>query len=164
MAVVYTVVLLLCCIQVRLEQVERWLDAVQELLSRDATGMSDTESLREELNQCKVWEKCNKKQTLVVMTHKLLRNQLEQYAEVGFFVGGLAWMNFFKSFLSCSYKQEHVNEMEQVEGSLMQMGENVNSVQAAAVPGLARCGQDKLDECQARWTSLSKQVSLFYCL
>lgn len=95
MAVVYTVVLLLCCIQVRLEQVERWLDAVQELLSRDATGMGDTESLREELNQCKVWEKCNKKQTLVVMTHKLLRNQLEQYAEVGFFVGGLAWMNFF---------------------------------------------------------------------
>lgn len=54
MAVVYTVVLLLCCIQVRLEQVERWLDAVQELLSRDATGMGDTESLREELNQCKV--------------------------------------------------------------------------------------------------------------
>uniref|UniRef100_A0A3P8QCA9 Utrophin n=1 Tax=Astatotilapia calliptera TaxID=8154 RepID=A0A3P8QCA9_ASTCA len=80
---VYTVVLLLCCIQVRLEQVERWLDAVQELLSRDATGMGDTESLREELNQCKVREKCNKKQTLVVMTHKLLRNQLEQYAEVG---------------------------------------------------------------------------------
>lgn len=90
MAVVYTVVLLLCCIQVRLEQVERWLDAVQELLSRDATGMGDTESLREELNQCKVREKCNKKQTLVVMTHKLLRNQLEQYAEVGFFVRGLA--------------------------------------------------------------------------
>uniref|UniRef100_A0A669BS51 Utrophin n=1 Tax=Oreochromis niloticus TaxID=8128 RepID=A0A669BS51_ORENI len=51
---VYTVVLLLCCIQVRLEQVERWLDAVQELLSRDATGMGDTESLREELNQCKL--------------------------------------------------------------------------------------------------------------
>ncbi|CAI5683822.1 unnamed protein product [Oreochromis niloticus] len=92
--------------QVRLEQVERWLDAVQELLSRDATGMGDTESLREELNQCK----------------------------------------------------EHVNEMEQVEGSLKQMGENVNSVQAAAVPGLARWGQDKLDECQARWTSLSKQL------
>ncbi|XP_031583506.1 dystrophin isoform X2 [Oreochromis aureus] len=92
--------------QVRLEQVERWLDAVQELLSRDATGMGDTESLREELNQCK----------------------------------------------------EHVNEMEQVEGSLKQMGENVNSVQAAAVPALARWGQDKLDECQARWTSLSKQL------
>ncbi|XP_005734563.1 utrophin-like [Pundamilia nyererei] len=92
--------------QVRLEQVERWLDAVQELLSRDATGMGDTESLREELNRCK----------------------------------------------------EHVNEMEQVEGSLKQMGENVNSVQAAALPGLARWGQDKLDECQARWTSLSKQL------
>uniref|UniRef100_A0A3P9CMN6 Utrophin n=1 Tax=Maylandia zebra TaxID=106582 RepID=A0A3P9CMN6_9CICH len=92
--------------QVRLEQVERWLDAVQELLSRDATGMGDTESLREELNQCK----------------------------------------------------EHVNEMEQVEGSLKHMGENVNSVQAAALPGLARWGQDKLDECQARWTSLSKQL------
>lgn len=61
MAVVYTVVLLLCCIQVRLEQVERWLDAVQELLSRDATGMGDTESLREELNQCKVREKMQQK-------------------------------------------------------------------------------------------------------
>lgn len=34
-------------------QVERWLDAVQELLSRDATGLG-TESLQEELNQCKV--------------------------------------------------------------------------------------------------------------
>lgn len=48
--------------------------------------------------------------------------------------------------------------MEQVEGSLKQMGENVSSVQAAAVPGLARWGQDKLNECQSRWASLSKQV------
>ncbi|XP_028294918.1 utrophin isoform X3 [Gouania willdenowi] len=39
--------------QVRVEQVERWLDAVQELLSRDSTGMSDTGNLQEELNQCK---------------------------------------------------------------------------------------------------------------
>uniref|UniRef100_A0A3P9N7W7 Utrophin n=1 Tax=Poecilia reticulata TaxID=8081 RepID=A0A3P9N7W7_POERE len=34
-------------------QVERWLDAVQELLSRDATGMGDAENLQAELNQCK---------------------------------------------------------------------------------------------------------------
>lgn len=41
----------------RLEQVERWLDAVQELLSRDATGMGDAENLQAELNQCKVYKK-----------------------------------------------------------------------------------------------------------
>lgn len=35
-------------------QVERWLDAVQELLSRDATGSGDAEGLQEELSQCKV--------------------------------------------------------------------------------------------------------------
>ncbi|KAM7395346.1 hypothetical protein PAMA_006892 [Pampus argenteus] len=92
--------------QVRLVEVERWLDAVQELLSRDATGLGDTESLQEEVNQCK----------------------------------------------------EYVNEMESVEGSLKQIGENVSSVQAAAVPGLAKWGQDKLDERQSRWDALSKQL------
>lgn len=35
-------------------EVERWLDAVQELLSRDASGLGDTEGLQEELNRCKV--------------------------------------------------------------------------------------------------------------
>lgn len=30
------------------------MDAVQELLSRDSTGLGVTESLQEELNQCKV--------------------------------------------------------------------------------------------------------------
>uniref|UniRef100_A0A4W6CVG9 Utrophin n=1 Tax=Lates calcarifer TaxID=8187 RepID=A0A4W6CVG9_LATCA len=40
----------------------------------------------------------------------------------------------------------YVNEIESVEGSLKQMGENVSAVQAAAVPGLAKWGQDKLDE------------------
>ncbi|XP_072299012.1 utrophin [Eucyclogobius newberryi] len=39
--------------QVRLVEAERWLDAVQKLLSRDASGFGDTESLQEELNQCK---------------------------------------------------------------------------------------------------------------
>lgn len=34
--------------------VERWLDAVQEVLSRDSTGLGDKECLQEELNQCKV--------------------------------------------------------------------------------------------------------------
>ncbi|XP_067428603.1 utrophin isoform X3 [Thunnus thynnus] len=92
--------------QVRLVEVERWLDAVQELLSRDATGLGDTEGLQEELNQCK----------------------------------------------------EHVNEMESVEGSLKQIGENVSSVQVAAVPGLAKWGQDKLDKCRSRWEELSKQL------
>ncbi|KAM9353992.1 utrophin isoform 2-T2 [Pholidichthys leucotaenia] len=92
--------------QVCLEQVERWLDAVQELLSRDATGLGDIENLQEELNQCK----------------------------------------------------EHVNEMELVEGSLKQMGENVSAVQATAVPGLDTWGQDKLDNCRDRWATLSKQL------
>ncbi|XP_026196819.1 dystrophin isoform X4 [Anabas testudineus] len=92
--------------QVRLVEVERWLDAVQELLCHDATGLGDTESLQEELNQCK----------------------------------------------------EYVNEMESVEGSLKQMAENVSAVQAAAVPGLGKWGQDKLDECRSRWDTLSKQL------
>ncbi|XP_056261686.1 utrophin isoform X2 [Seriola aureovittata] len=92
--------------QVCLVQIERWLDAVQELLSRDATGSGDTESLQEELNQCK----------------------------------------------------EYVNEMESVEGSLKQMGENVSAVQAATVPGLAKWGQNKLEESRGNWDTLSKQL------
>ncbi|KAM9339039.1 utrophin isoform 1-T1 [Symphorus nematophorus] len=92
--------------RVRLVEVERWLDAVQELLSRDATGLGDKENLQEELDQCK----------------------------------------------------EHVNEMESVEGSLKQMGENVSAIQAAAVPGLAKWGQDKLEECRGKWDTLSKQL------
>nr|XP_046228897.1 dystrophin isoform X2 [Scatophagus argus] len=92
--------------QMCLVEVERWLDAVQEIMSRDATGLGEKDSLQEELNQCK----------------------------------------------------EYVNEMESVEGSLKQMGENVSAIQTAAVPGLARWGQDKLDECRHRWDSLSKQL------
>ncbi|KAM6905771.1 utrophin [Lycodopsis pacificus] len=92
--------------QVRLVEVERWLDAVQELLSRDSTGLGDKETLQEELNRCK----------------------------------------------------EYVNEMESVEGSLKQMGENVSAIQTAAVPGLAKWGQDKLDECQSKWDTLGKQL------
>ncbi|XP_041832153.1 utrophin isoform X2 [Melanotaenia boesemani] len=38
--------------QVRLEQVECWLSAVQELLSRDTTGLGGLENLQEELKQC----------------------------------------------------------------------------------------------------------------
>ncbi|TDH00467.1 hypothetical protein EPR50_G00188590 [Perca flavescens] len=92
--------------QVRLVEVERWLDVVQELLSRDAMGLGDKDSLQEELNQCK----------------------------------------------------EYVNEMESVEGSLKQMGENVSAVKATAVPGLAKWGQDELDKCQSKWDTLSKQL------
>ncbi|XP_054616989.1 utrophin isoform X8 [Dunckerocampus dactyliophorus] len=39
--------------QVKLGELERWLEAVQELLSRDATRAGNTESLQEELNHCK---------------------------------------------------------------------------------------------------------------
>lgn len=52
-----------------------------------------------------------------------------------------------------------MNEMESVEGSLKQMGENVSAIQTTAVPALAKWGQNKLDECQGRWDTLSKQVS-----
>lgn len=48
--------------------------------------------------------------------------------------------------------------MELMERSLMQMEENVIAVQAAAFPGLAQWGQDKLDQCQGRWATLRKQV------
>lgn len=34
--------------------VKRWLDAVQEMLSCDATGLGDRENLQEELDKCKV--------------------------------------------------------------------------------------------------------------
>ena len=51
-----------------------------------------------------------------------------------------------------------MNEMESVEGSLKQMGENVSAVQATAVPGLAKWGQESLDEGRSRWDRLSKQV------
>ena len=57
-----------------------------------------------------------------------------------------------------------MNEMESVEGSLKQIGENVSSVQAAAVPGLAKWGQDKLDKCRSRWEELSKQVKKNFLL
>ncbi|XP_056437384.1 utrophin-like isoform X1 [Gadus chalcogrammus] len=39
--------------QVRMVEVERWLDAVQELMSQDATKQGEAERLQEELNQCK---------------------------------------------------------------------------------------------------------------
>lgn len=42
----------------RSADVERWLDAVQELLSPDARGLGNKESLQEELNQCKVRGQC----------------------------------------------------------------------------------------------------------
>uniref|UniRef100_A0A7N6ANK1 Utrophin n=1 Tax=Anabas testudineus TaxID=64144 RepID=A0A7N6ANK1_ANATE len=64
----------------------------------------------------------------------------------------------FQVFLSFPICQEYVNEMESVEGSLKQMAENVSAVQAAAVPGLGKWGQDKLDECRSRWDTLSKQL------
>ncbi|KAK5620271.1 hypothetical protein CRENBAI_026384, partial [Crenichthys baileyi] len=92
--------------QVHVEQVERWLDAVQELLSRDSTGLGDGQNLQAELNQCK----------------------------------------------------EYVNEMELMERSLMQMEENVMAVRATAFPALTQWGQDKLDQCQGRWATLSKQL------
>ncbi|KAM6992528.1 utrophin isoform 4-T4 [Tautogolabrus adspersus] len=92
--------------QVRLLEVERWLDGVQEVLSGDAAGLGDKGSPQEELNKCK----------------------------------------------------EYVTEMESVEGSLKQMGENVSAVQATAVPGLTKWGQDKMDECRGKWDSLGKQL------
>lgn len=48
--------------------------------------------------------------------------------------------------------------MESVESLVKQIGENVLAVQGAAVPELAHWGQAKLEECQGRWETLSKQV------
>uniref|UniRef100_A0A671MXB8 Utrophin-like n=1 Tax=Sinocyclocheilus anshuiensis TaxID=1608454 RepID=A0A671MXB8_9TELE len=39
--------------KVKSEEVERWLDAADELLSRDASGFSHADKLQEEVNQCK---------------------------------------------------------------------------------------------------------------
>lgn len=41
-------------LQVRLVEVECWLDGVQEMMSRDTTALGGKENLQEELNQCKV--------------------------------------------------------------------------------------------------------------
>lgn len=43
-------------LQVRLVEVERWLEGVQEMMSRDTTALGGKEILQEELNQCKVGE------------------------------------------------------------------------------------------------------------
>uniref|UniRef100_A0A673A2L1 Utrophin n=1 Tax=Sphaeramia orbicularis TaxID=375764 RepID=A0A673A2L1_9TELE len=70
------------------------------------------------------------------------------------------WDNLVQKLEDCSFQVgegEHVNEMESVESSLKQMGDDVCAVQAAAVPGLAKWGQEKLDECRSRWDALSKQ-------
>ncbi|XP_037397389.1 utrophin isoform X2 [Pygocentrus nattereri] len=92
--------------QVQGEEVSRWLDAVEELLSRDSGSLSHGDKLQEEFNQCK----------------------------------------------------EYVGEMEAVESSLKQMGENVAAVQQSAIPGLASWGQQDLEEKQKRWEMLSKQL------
>lgn len=43
-------------LQVRLVEVERWLEGVQEMMSRDTTALGGKEILQEELEQCKVSE------------------------------------------------------------------------------------------------------------
>ncbi|XP_057175633.1 dystrophin isoform X1 [Triplophysa rosa] len=90
--------------KVKSEEVGCWLDAVEELMSRDTGSRCD--KLPEELKQCK----------------------------------------------------EFVGEIESVESSLKQMGENVSAVQQSAVPGLTSWGQKELDECQMRWDLLSKEL------
>lgn len=40
--------------KVSLVEVERWLDAVEEMLSNDASGLGKRENLQEELNNCQV--------------------------------------------------------------------------------------------------------------
>ncbi|XP_067302903.1 utrophin-like isoform X5 [Pseudorasbora parva] len=92
--------------QVKSEEVKRWLDTVEELLSRDASGFSHRDKLQEELKQCK----------------------------------------------------ELVSEMESVDSSLKQMGENVSAVQQSSAPALIRWGQEELDDCQRRWDALRKEL------
>ncbi|XP_022533278.2 utrophin isoform X1 [Astyanax mexicanus] len=92
--------------QVQSQEVTRWLDAVEELLSRDSGSLSQSRKLQEELNQYK----------------------------------------------------ECMGEMETVESSLKQMGENVAAVQQSAVSGLATWGQEELDGRQKRWETLSKEL------
>lgn len=72
----------------------------------------------------------------------------------------LIFVHFGENFSSASLLKEYVKEMESVESSLKQMGENVSAVQGTAVPGLASWGLDKLDKCQDRWGSLSKKVRI----
>lgn len=67
-------------------------------------------------------------------------------------------MKFHSLSLFVSAHKEYVTELESVEGSLRQMGENVSAVQSVAVPGLAKWGQDTLDECRSKWDTLGQQV------
>lgn len=83
------------------------------------------------------------------------RNQTLQQKKLRFL---LIFGHLGENFSSASLLKEYVNEMESVESSLKQMGENVSAVQGTAVPGLDSWGQDKLDKCQDRWGSLSKKV------
>ncbi|TRY54899.1 hypothetical protein DNTS_021319 [Danionella cerebrum] len=39
--------------KVKIEEVERWLSSVEELLSRDSAGFNNTDALQDELNHCK---------------------------------------------------------------------------------------------------------------
>lgn len=53
--------------KVSLVEVERWLDAVQEMLSNDASGLGKRENLQEELNNCQV------RQTKKMKTRQVLK-------------------------------------------------------------------------------------------
>ncbi|KAM4529492.1 utrophin isoform 3-T3 [Fundulus diaphanus] len=107
--------------QVRLEQVERWLDGVQELLSRDSAG--DAENLQAELNQCK--EYVNE---MEVMERSFMQMEENVMAVQGTAVPGLTqwgqekldqcqerWAKLSKQLLS---HQEHVTENQEKQVNL----------------------------------------------
>lgn len=53
--------------KVSLVEVERWLDAVEEMLSNDASGLGKRENLQEEMNNCQV------RRPKKIKTHQVLK-------------------------------------------------------------------------------------------
>lgn len=77
-------------------EVERWLEAVQELLSRDATRSTDTHSLQEELSHCKV------RRTHSLRWHNM-RNTDPLHATN---VRPLIWIRLNKTYLTVSIESK----------------------------------------------------------
>ncbi|CAL8317063.1 unnamed protein product [Merluccius merluccius] len=109
--------------QVRTVEVERWLDAVQELMSHDATKQGEAERLQEEVNQCQ--EYVNEMESVESMLKQMRENVC---AVQGAAVPGLAswgqesldqcqtrWDELSKQLLS---HQERVSERQERQVNL----------------------------------------------
>uniref|UniRef100_A0A665WKC3 Utrophin n=1 Tax=Echeneis naucrates TaxID=173247 RepID=A0A665WKC3_ECHNA len=105
-------------VSVCLVTVERWSDAVQELLSRDSTGSGDTESLQEELNQCK--EYVNEMESVEGSVKRMGENvsAIQMTAVPGLAKWGKIKLEDFQSRWDTLSKQERVAESQEKQVNL----------------------------------------------